>query len=126
MIASRILSAPVALALLLQLMMAPLHCLSAMVPAAGDHAICPYHPPAERSAHVDGDHPDLPDRARIEVAFCLHCGAFGHGPAPSSGVPAVPEWPVGHAGWTAEDGQAPSLGRPFPPFRSTGPPVART
>lgn len=107
--------------LLMQSVLAPVHCLLHAVTTGFETVICT--PEGTRSVLVTADGDPAP-QGHLNLAFCPICHSLPA--APALAVPAlpIPAWTMASIAWhaTARDSLPPAARAP--PFHSTGPPLS--
>ena len=108
--------------LLIQVVVAPAHCLAmAAVPAGLETVLCA--PDGTRTIHVGPDGQEVPAHQPGQ-GFCTACHALPEATLPAA--PAVPAfaWTRGGPAWHAAGAAALPPAARGPPYRPTGPPAA--
>jgi hypothetical protein len=110
----------VAAVLLLQVAMAPAHCLAmAAAPAGMEAVICSAE--GTRTIHLGPDGQEMPAHDAGQ-GFCAACPALPHAVMPTPPAVPPPAWVV-TAGWGASPSVAPPPPARAPPFASRAPPA---
>jgi hypothetical protein len=111
----------IALVLLLQVVLAPAHCL-AMVAAPGglDTVVC--SPDGVRTIHVGPDGQELPAHEATR-GFCLACHGLPQTLLPEAPVTPAAAWSFVGLAWHAAGAETLPPAARAPPYRPTGPPA---
>lgn len=112
----------IAMVLLLQVVLAPVHCLAMAAQPAGLQVVLCSPAGTERTIHVgpNGEEVPAPDTGK---GFCIVCGALPHVTLPEPPALPTPAW-VAHApGWRIALAETLPPGARGPPYRPTGPPA---
>lgn len=110
----------VAAVLLLQVLLAPAHCLAmAAAPAGLETVICSAD--GMRTVHVGPDGQEMPAHEAGQ-GFCLACPALPHAAMPEAPQAVEPAWVATTVAWHAAGAAALPPAARAPPYRPTGPP----
>lgn len=113
----------IALVLLLQVVLAPLHCLAMAATPAGLETVLCSPEGAGRTIYVGPDGQQVPPPDSAAGGMCVVCAGLPHAAQPQPPVIPAPAWVAAGVTWHAmgaADLPPPARG---PPYRPTGPPA---
>jgi len=111
----------IAAILLLQVVLAPAHCLAmAVVPAGLEAVLC--SPDGARTIHLGPDGQELPAHDTGQ-GVCVVCAGLSHASLPQPPMTPTPAWSSAGLAWHAAGAETLLPPARAPPYRPTGPPT---